>query len=148
MTPLAPRIRPYLPADVGAVHRIGELCAADLYGEAPDTREQIAKWPAEHFLVAEVDGAVVGYARGELKVAQDVCVMADGETYMEIEGMYVRPEFQRRGIGSALLEALLARARGAGVTRFQVYTANKNLDGILRFYRSRGFGSWYARLFI
>src|SRR5689334_22976735 len=105
-----PRLRPFGPTDAGAVHRIGEVCADALWGEVPATREQILAWPTDHFLVAEVDGAVVGFARGELKTAADVCVMPNGQSYMEVAGCYVRPEFQRRGIGTALLTRLLADA--------------------------------------
>jgi GNAT superfamily N-acetyltransferase len=142
------RIREVLPEDVGAVHRIGEVCAPALWGEVPDSREQIAAWPTDHFLVAEVDGAVVGFARGEVREARDVCIMPDGTRYLEVEGAYVRPEFQRRGIGSALLKRLLDDARAAGIDRFQVYTGSKTLDDALDFYRRAGFGTWYARLFI
>ena len=142
------KIREFLPADAGAVGRIGEVCADALWGEVPATREQIRAWPTDHFLVAEIDGAVVGFARGELKRAADVTIMPNGQSYMEVEGCYVRPEFQRRGIGTALLTRLLADARAAGIDRFQVYTGSKTLDDALRFYRRAGFGTWYARLFI
>ena len=142
------RVREYLPADLGAVHRIGEVCAGSLWGEVPDGRDQIAKWPTDFFLVAEVDGAVVGFTRGEVRKAAEVCIMPDGETYMEVEGVYVRPEFQRRGIGTALLDRLLANGRAAGIARFQVYTGSKALDDALRFYRRAGFGTWHSRLFI
>ena len=142
------KLRGFLPADAGAVARVNEVCADALWGEVPATREEAAGWPTDHFLVAEVDGAVVGFARGEVKVANEVCIMPDGERYLELEGVYVRPEFQRRGIGSALLERLVAEARAAGLTRFQVYTGSRTLDDALRFYRRAGFGTWYARLFI
>lgn len=148
MSDAAFRIREYGPTDAGAVHRIGEVCAPALWGEVPDTREQIKAWPTEHCYVAEVDGAVVGFARGEVRVARDICIMPDGTTYLEVEGAYVRPEFQRRGIGSALLKRLLDDARAAGIERFQVYTGSRTLDDAIDFYRRAGFGTWYARLFI
>jgi Acetyltransferase (GNAT) family len=45
---------------------------------------------------------------------------------------------QRRGIGSALLTALLERLRIEGLARLRVTTTNDNLDA-LRFYQRRGF---------
>lgn len=142
------KIREYVPTDIGAVYRIGEACAPDQWGNIPDTREQIAAWSTDFFFVAEVEGAVVGFARGEVLAARDVCIMPEGTKYLEVTEMYVRPEFQRRGLGSALIAQLLKKARAAGITRFQVYTDSRKLDDALDFYRRAGFGTWHARLFI
>ena len=42
------------------------------------------------------------------------CMKRIGEDMLEIKRMYVRPAFRRRGIGRALLAALLAEARAMG----------------------------------
>ncbi len=44
----------------------------------------------------------------------------------------------RRGVGTALIEALVANLRAAGVATLRVSTTNDNLDA-LRFYQRRGF---------
>ena len=64
-----------------------------------------AGWP---FLVAEVDGTVAGYAYATQ--------FRDREAYRfaSEDSIYIHPAFMRRGIGRALLEALLDRAAAHG----------------------------------
>jgi amino acid adenylation domain-containing protein len=57
-----------------------------------------------HYVVAEVDGTMVGYACG---------VARRGET-ADLQMMAVRPGLQGRGIGRALVEELLARSWARG----------------------------------
>jgi phosphinothricin acetyltransferase len=74
------------------------------------TRDKIwriteAGWP---FLVAEADGAVAGYAY--------VTQFRDRPAYRYTaeDSIYVHPDLMRRGIGRALLQALLERSAGFG----------------------------------
>ena len=57
-------------------------------------------------LVAEIDGRVVGLATGEL--------LSSGAYDCETKGLYVRPEHQGRGIGSALLRSMMDYFRQQG----------------------------------
>ncbi|MBX6166447.1 MAG: ribosomal protein S18-alanine N-acetyltransferase [Thermobispora bispora] len=69
-------------------------------------RGELADQPrTRHYLVAEADGRIVGYAG--LAVAAD---QADVQT------IAVDERYRRRGIGAALLEALLAEAARRGAT--------------------------------
>ena len=47
-----------------------------------------------------------------------------------IEGWYVEPAWQRRGIGRALVEAAESRARGMGHTEIASDAELENADGI------------------
>ena len=58
-------------------------------------------WP--NFVVAEEDGAIVGVGQ----------VKAHGDGSRELASIAVVPDRQGQGIGSALIEALLAREPGA-----------------------------------
>ena len=100
------------------------------------------------FLVAVEDRTVVGFACGALRTADaDVsAVYAPGEAYLEIEDLYVGAAHRGRGVGGALLDALLAAAATHGVTRARVYSATKDLDRVLAFYRRHGFRSWYVEM--
>jgi GNAT superfamily N-acetyltransferase len=69
------------------------------------------------------------------------------EPYVEIEGLYVQPDFRRQNIGGALLERLFEIARQAGIHRFLVGTRSKQTEQILRFYRSHGFTPWSIQFF-
>jgi GNAT superfamily N-acetyltransferase len=69
------------------------------------------------------------------------------EPYVEIEGIYVQPDFRDRDIGGTLLEQVFEVARQEGIQRFIVGTKSKETDKILRFYRSHGFTSWRIQFF-
>lgn len=114
----APAVRVCVPDDLAAVARIyGHyvLHSTATFEEEPPT---LADWGkrlsdiAESslpFLVAEVDGDVLGYAycsRWRPRPAYRQTVE---------DSVYVAPEAVGRGIGTALLEALLARCEAAGV---------------------------------
>jgi amino-acid N-acetyltransferase len=98
-------VRPARTADVRAIRQLVDLFAprrillskatVTLYEEVPD------------FLVAEADGRVVGC--GALHVVW--------EDLGELRTLAVAPDSGGRGIGRALVEALLVRARALGVSR-------------------------------
>ena len=75
-------------------------------------------------LVATRDGAPCGLAT--YVVTGDACEI----TSMDATAPHV-------GVGTALLDAVIARARGAGCKRLWLITTNDNLDA-LRFYQRRG----------
>ncbi len=62
------------------------------------------------------------------------------EPYAEVTQLYVRPGFQRQGVGAALLGAAEARAMAAGATCVHIITGRKN-DGAQAFYTAQGYRS-------
>ena len=101
----------------------------------------------EYFLLAESDGCIVGYVNGSVRANETVEVFPKQETYLEVENIYVRAEFRDMRVGGDLLERLLGVAKENGIERFVVSTVSKDIDRILRFYRSHGFKPWYVELF-
>jgi putative acetyltransferase len=112
--PLAPALRPYLPADAArcvAIFRDSiETLASDDYSEdqrrvwaatADDAAVFGTRLGKSLTLVATLSSQTIGF--GSLKGA-DV-----------IDMLYVDPDYARRGVGAALIDALtrLAAARGA-----------------------------------
>ena len=113
----APAIRDATPADAAAVaaiyghHVVHGTASYDL--APPEAAEISAKieriaaagWP---FLVAELDGAVAGYAYATQ--------FRDREAYRFTaeDSIYVHPERMRRGVGMALLQALIERCAAYG----------------------------------
>jgi GNAT superfamily N-acetyltransferase len=75
-------------------------------------------------LVADEDGSVVGFA---------TWTAADG--VIELEDLFVDPDWTRRGIATALLEGIAEVLRARGVERLEV-TANPHAMG---FYTDSGF---------
>jgi GNAT superfamily N-acetyltransferase len=84
--------------------------------------------PYGRLLLAECDGQVVGLA----------CMKRIRKDIGEIKRMYVKPEFRRRGIGRALLEALIAEAREIGYPRMRL-DSTRFMAKAHSLYRSAGF---------
>jgi GNAT superfamily N-acetyltransferase len=66
------------------------------------------------------------------------CMRRIGKDTGEIKRMYVRPEFRRRGIGRALVEALIAEAQGIGYTTMRLDSTGF-MAAAHSLYRSMGF---------
>ena len=56
---------------------------------------------------------------------------------MELRRMYVRHEFRQRGIGTLLVQALIAHCRAKGAARIELWTAGDGLGRLL--YEKLGF---------
>jgi L-phenylalanine/L-methionine N-acetyltransferase len=98
-----------------------------------DLRREIEELgPHEHELVAQTDGRVVGTAR--------LVAYAGRMNHVgEIVHIMVHDEFQGRGIGRQLLQALLAIAdNDLGLVRVELLVFPDN-DGAVRLYESLGF---------
>ena len=71
----------------------------------------------------------------EAALAGLIRVVGDGHTIVFVQDILVHPQFQRRGIGSALLQAVLNRY--AGVRQIELFT--DDTPETAAFYRSMGF---------
>nr|WP_205861291.1 ribosomal protein S18-alanine N-acetyltransferase [Planosporangium flavigriseum] len=92
---------------------------ADLFGEERWTAAMFWNELASghHYLVATDGGQIAGYA--------GLAVNPPDEGW--VQNIAVRREAQRRGVGRALLEALLAAARERGVSRTLLEVAVDNV---------------------
>ena len=104
-------------ANLGADAWSAGLVAEGLTGDLPTVR----------YLVAEVDGTVVGHA-----VASIVADIA------ELQRIAVAEEARRTGVATALLDEVVALAREAGADRLLLEVRDDN-RGALGFYAGRGF---------
>ena len=87
------------------------------------------------FLAETADGDVAGLCclRMVPYIGQDV-------PYAEVTQLYVRPRFQREGVGAILLRGVEARAEAAGATCVHIITGRNNHNA-QAFYVSQGYVS-------
>ena len=143
-------VRPFQPADMAAVGRLGEMLVTEHHdfdpkrfiAPRPDMAELYGRFlgsqsehPGKLVLVAERDGAVVGYAYAGV----------EGNDYMALRGpagviydLVVDPDHRRQGIGGALLEAAQAALAERGEPRAVLSTAERNV-GAQRMFEKAGF---------
>jgi ribosomal protein S18 acetylase RimI-like enzyme len=120
--------------------------------QAGDFRRLNEQWLEELFRVEDADRAVLDdplgtvVARGGAvlvatasgRVVGTVALLRRGAEMVELAKMAVAPGSRRRGIGSRLAEAALARARALGARRVVLLTSPK-LTAANALYRSLGF---------
>jgi ribosomal protein S18 acetylase RimI-like enzyme len=89
--------------------------------------------PPQAFLVAEIDGALVGYIRlgPALPLPENAHVLA-------VLGLAVSPDARGRGVATALLAAAEQRARARGARKLSLRTFSTNPQAI-RLYTRFGF---------
>jgi GNAT superfamily N-acetyltransferase len=118
----------------GSVADVSAL--AELRGIEADNLAAYTDWVAAHAdthlpLVAEIDGYVVGVAW--LLVAERVPNnSALDRRYGDVQAVEVREEYRNRGIGSALMAAVLAEARARNLTHVTVHSGHRAVDFYLR----------------
>jgi L-amino acid N-acyltransferase YncA len=112
---------------VRAIYQAG-IDAGDATFEtaAPDWAVWDAAHLADHRLVARLDGRVVGWTA--LAPVSDRCAYAG----VAEDSIYVAPKAQGRGVGRALLAAVLASAERAGIWTVQtgIFPENRASVGL------------------
>lgn len=106
-------IRPATSDDVGLIRGMADVVFRRTYASilSPEQMEYMMDWmysadslvhqvsdPGKWFCIAECGGVPAGYVSYELDGSTD-----DGRPLYHLQKLYVLPEFQGRGIGSALL---------------------------------------------
>ena len=109
---------------------------AELRDVGRDRLEAYAAWVAAHAqthlpFVAEIDGYVVGAAW--LFVAERPPSKESAERwYGDVQSVMVREQHRNRGIGSALMAAILTEARTRGLEHVTVHSGRRAVDFYLR----------------
>ena len=136
------KIRSATPKDAFDIATINTLGWKTTYrGLVPDsildnlsvTRERVQKWQetiknAEIYMVAESEDGIVGYLSGGKTREPNVPYL------YELYALYIHPNFQRCGVGTALVKAFRKKIKNAD---FCVYALDGNMQGI-NFYKKLG----------
>ena len=102
----------------------------------------------ECFLVAREAGGTVGFVCARIVDNPGYAAMPTAWRLLQVEELFVRPKARQRGIGSALMRAALQWGRERGVAAFHVFTATRDTDRVLRFYRRHGFQPWGIQMYL
>jgi nucleoside phosphorylase/ribosomal protein S18 acetylase RimI-like enzyme len=128
-------VRLAIPADAARIAALIVELAASM-GETSPVSARYAKgylgFPGSSVLLAEEDGQVIGLL--SYSVRPDLFHAGNSAL---IEELVVSEHARGRGVGSALLNALLARLEASGCAEVSVSAMPDNA-GALRFYRSHG----------
>jgi L-amino acid N-acyltransferase YncA len=139
---MVPCIRPVRVADVPAVTRIYAHAVregtASFEIDPPDEAEIQRRYEALQaggypYLVAEFDGAIAGYAYAGPYRARP----AYG--WSVEDSVYVTPEWHRRGIGRALLEALIEEAESRSFRQMVAVIGDSANTASIELHRFAGF---------
>jgi GNAT superfamily N-acetyltransferase len=122
---MALNLRPMTPADISLGMRLKELAG---WNQTPADWQMLLD--AGSGLVAEVDGAGVGTAT----------ILEYDEAFSWVGMVLVDPAFQRRGIGTALLDAAIVFGQRRGAVRLDATPQGERL------YRGLGFEDEYGLL--
>ena len=138
----APNVRPATPSDIPAITRIYAHSVrhgtASFELEPPDEAEmawrQRALLDAGYpYLVAEIDGAVMGYAYAGPYRARPAY------RFSVENSVYIAPEAHRRGIGRCLLAALIAECETRGYRLMIAVIGDSAQTPSIELHRAAGF---------
>ena len=119
-------IRPAKTADVKAIRELVDSYAAP--GQMLSKETVTLYESVQEFIVAEDNGVLIGC--GALHILW--------EDLAEVRTVAVKKEFQKRGIGQQILEAIIIRARELGVGRIFCLTFQTEFFGRLGFIEIEG----------
>ncbi len=135
-------IRPAAAPDTGAIARIYahavRFGTASFELEPPDEAEMARRQRAfveagYPYLVAQADGAILGYAYAGPYRARPAY------RWSVENSVYVDPEAQRRGIGRALIEELIAEAERRGFRQMIAVIGDSEQVASIALHRAAGF---------
>lgn len=104
-----------------------------------------------HLLVALEGGTIVGFVSADLIIGDGSdAEIPKGGKYLQLDDIYVLPERRGKGIGGALLEALVGRGRKEGVAKSVLEIESLDQDRAVRFYSAHGYrplgsGMWEGK---
>ncbi len=135
-------VRDAQPAEFAAIGelRVGAYAAGSFLSDASNYGETLRTLGTDgtgQILSAVADGRLLGTVMLQLPPHAGQVVRDPGEA--EVRALAVAPEAQGRGVGRALLRAVIERAAGLGVRQL-VLSTQSGMDAARHLYTSVGFG--------
>ena len=136
------QVRPAGKSDAQAVLHLSRLWAEEgcIDGYVTCTAEHLQSWlDGGYFLVGEIQGEVVAYAAGVVKLGRGYIFEPEGEQYLNVDEVFVHADHRDQGLGTRLVQALLDRAEAEGVVRSMVGSNNVDWLATFQFYERHGY---------
>lgn len=127
-----------IPA-ITAIYRSHVLHGTGSFEIEPPDEEEIGRRRAKivrsglPWLVADIEGRVVGYAYAGLYHAREAY------RFTLEDSVYIHPDLMGRGIGRALLEALIERCKAGGFRQLIAVIGDSANEGSIRVHAACGF---------
>jgi len=110
--------------------------------ETTSKKEMIKDLKKGIWYIAEINGRAVAYASGQIAKADEGVNWADlrkGQKYGNIEQIYVKRKYRKRGIGKKLTQKYLDYFKKEKVKIVKLKAVSKNLRRLIDFYERLGF---------
>jgi len=138
------RIRPMDELDISDIVAIDEKIGGRYRPDVWETRAAYyLRRDPEGSLVAEADGAVIGFMLGEVRTGE----FGLDETSGWIDQLGVDPDARGQAVGRRLAEAMLDHFRQLGATSVRTLV-DEEMEGIRSFFASLGFEPASLRPFV
>jgi len=121
-------IREVRPKDLSALFELDAICFEPGIAYSRGELRRFLGIASAEGVVAEEDSTIAGFAIGYLS----------GRRAAHVVTLDVHPSHRRSGLGTTLIEELLARLRRAGATRGRLEVSTEN-GGAIAFYERLGF---------
>lgn len=112
------------------------------FGFCADNEEDILGYDKEFFYIALDGETVIGYVTGEDKTNSSehyMNVFPMNATYVQINDLYISPDYRNKNIGAELLAKVEEKADSNGIEHIFLSSATMDADSIRRFYEKNGF---------
>jgi ribosomal protein S18 acetylase RimI-like enzyme len=133
-------VRQLLPSNAEALAQLQSAFIGETVHPIEAAARLAASKTIEHPFIAEIDGQAVGFASLRL-----VPYLGEEAPYAELTELFIMPDFRRKGVAQALIEAVAALAQKRGATSLIVMTGHDN-EAAIAAYRRAGFGNYSLAL--
>lgn len=141
-------IRPGTPDDLPTLVAMSNALVAEdcCNGMVPDTLTDWQRY--QNIIVAQQGDRLVGYSYGSVATSRikTTTWCEKGDTFYDLEEIYVLPEIRSAGVGKLLFSAQEEQARTLGCKTLQLAAVSRDHTRLLRFYEQMGMQFWSAWL--
>jgi GNAT superfamily N-acetyltransferase len=116
------------------------------YGFVPAEKSYLETKLGKYFFVAESNNEILGFVYGTVHKSENMSVIDNGQLYIEIDDIYTSLNNRGAGIGTLLLDKVLAVAKENGIERSLIYSSTKDMDSIIKFYKKHDYKTWYIQM--